>query len=252
MRVKKVSIVMPTRNESENINIVLRLISKAISGLPYDFEVIIPDYSDDETPHLARKAAEKYGLNLQVIDVDKPGRGYAMIMGVNHATGDAYILMDADISHDPKVIPRFLEEFEKGDVEIVSASRFPPIGWSEEHTFFHYWGNRFSTFGINMLFAGHGRLKLTDTENGYCLFSKRAWDIISLDAPGWTFEAQMFCRILKYRIPIREIKSLEKKRYGNYAKLKVMKVIWKIAARVILERFGWPRRYQKDRRDTTK
>lgn len=237
--------MIPTRNESESIEMLLKQIAEHTTGLPYKFEVIIPDYSKDRTPELARSAAKKYGLDLRVMNVDKPGRGYAMILGVNSARGDAYILMDADISHDPKVIPKFLEEFEKGDVEVVSASRFPPIGWSEEHTFFHYWGNRMSTFGINMLFGGWGGWKLTDTENGYCLFSKKAWDTIALDAPGWTFEAQMFCRMLKHRIPFREISSMEKKRYGNYAKLKVMRVAWKIAARVLLERFGWPKIYLK-------
>jgi len=82
------------------------------------------------------------------------------------------------------------------------------------------------------LFSG----RLTDTQNGFGAMTKEVWEKLELDSDEWTFETQMFCRALKRGISIKEIPSIERKRMGGRAKLRVIDVAWKMALMVLKER----------------
>jgi hypothetical protein len=139
-------------------------------------------------------------------------------------------LADGDGSHDPRYIHRLLEAYVPGSV--VMASRFPPLGWSDEHTFFHYCGNRIAVATVNLLFHAN----VSDVTNGFGIMSRDVWNRLGLDSDSWSFDTQIICRALKRGIRIIEIPTFEPKRLGGQAKLGLLDAAWRIGGRVFLER----------------
>jgi len=224
------SVVMGTRNESECIGEVVKGLTSALPKIPFNVELIIADYSEDDTLDRAIAASKDCSLDVVPVRVKRPGRGYALRVGVEHAKYDLICLADGDGSHDPRYIPRLLEAYELGC--IVMASRFPPLGWSDEHSFFHYYGNRIAVATVNLLF----RANVSDITNGFGIMSRDVWDRLSLDSDHWSFDAQIICRALKRGIRVVEIPSFEPKRSGGKAKLNFLDAFWRIGGRVLLER----------------
>ncbi|XP_022248985.1 dolichol-phosphate mannosyltransferase subunit 1-like isoform X2 [Limulus polyphemus] len=107
----KFSILLPTYNEKENLPIIVWLISKYMDECGYDFEIIIiDDGSPDGTLEVAQQLEKIYGKDKIVLRPreKKLGLGTAYVHGINHASGNFVIIMDADLSHHPKFIPEFI------------------------------------------------------------------------------------------------------------------------------------------------
>lgn len=223
------SLVMATRNESECIVEIIRKLDSILSKLPLNTELIIADYSEDDTLELAVAAGKSCSLKIVPLKVGRPGRGYAVKKGVEVACFDLICLIDGDGNHDPKYIPRLLEAYKQGC--IVSPTRFPPLGWSEEHTFFHYFGNRLVVTTFNLLFGSN----VSDITNGFYLMSRTVWDCIHPDSSHWSLDTQIICRALKRGIDVIEIPYYEPKRQGGRASLKLSNVFWRIGGRIFLE-----------------
>jgi glycosyltransferase involved in cell wall biosynthesis len=223
------SLVMATRNEAEAVGKIVSKLAKVLLLLPIRTELIIADYSEDNTIDLAVSAASKYGLRIVPLKIGQPGRGLAIRTGVRHTNFNLICLIDGDGNHDPRYIPKFLEAYKLGS--IVSATRFPPLGWSEEHTFLHYFGNRIATFSFNLLFQGN----ISDITNGFYLMSRKIWDSLELSSNKWSLDAQIICKALKKGIEIVEISYFEPKRRGGQASLNLLTAFWRIGGRVLLE-----------------
>lgn len=100
-----VSIVVPTRNEANKIPILLKSLGRSHHK---NLEILVADYmSSDGTPQIARS------LGARVIEVDKPGVGYASFLAVNKAKGDIIIRTDADAIFPPQIIDYTIKQFEK-------------------------------------------------------------------------------------------------------------------------------------------
>jgi glycosyltransferase involved in cell wall biosynthesis len=226
---KGLSLIMATRNESECIEEIVRKLTLVLSKLPLNAELIVADYSEDDTLNIAVATAESYSIKTVPLEVDHPGRGYALRAGVKEACYDLICLLDGDGNHDPKYIPKLLEAHKPGC--ITAASRFPPFGWSEEHTFFHYYGNRLAVVAVNLLF----RAKISDISNGFYIMSREVWNCLSPDSDHWSFDAQIICRALKRGVDIIEIPYYEPKRRGGRASLNLVTAFWRIGGRVLLE-----------------
>jgi len=89
----KLSIIMPSKNEAEGIAYALESWIRVCEGL--DYEIIVVDDSDDETPLIVKKYAEKY-QNIKLIYGERKGVGAARNLGFKHSTGEIIIWSDAD------------------------------------------------------------------------------------------------------------------------------------------------------------
>ena len=102
----KYSVLLPTYNEKENLPIIVWLIVKYFNEASIDFEIIIiDDGSPDGTLAAAKQLQDIYGEERIVLRPreKKLGLGTAYVHGMKHAKGDFIIIMDADLSHHPKV-----------------------------------------------------------------------------------------------------------------------------------------------------
>jgi len=142
----KIVVVIPTFNEAENIEAIIdSLFLLRIEGLNV---LIVDDNSPDGTGEIADRIAQKKPEQVAVIHrTGKMGLGTAYITGFNWALdqgADLVIQMDADFSHSPDYIPRFLELIETNDV--VVGSRYVSGGrldenWGWGRWFLSWWAN---------------------------------------------------------------------------------------------------------------
>jgi len=124
-----ISIVIPTYNEKDNIKKLVSEIENALGKLNYEV-IFVDDNSPDGTADSIRKLDKK---NIRVIErAGKLGLASAVVAGVQKSKGDIIVVMDADISHPPEVIPKMIENI-CGGCDIAVGSRFVSgggvVGW---------------------------------------------------------------------------------------------------------------------------
>ena len=117
------SIVVPTHNETTNVGLLHGRIAAVFQGLPdYDFELIFSDDSTDQTPQVIARLHEA-DPRVKLIRMSRRfGQSIAITAGLDYASGDAVIMMDADLQDPPEVIPQLLAAWKDGN-EIVYVQR---------------------------------------------------------------------------------------------------------------------------------
>jgi dolichol-phosphate mannosyltransferase len=126
LEVCEVSLIVPTRNEEESIPALVQRLSSVLGHVNY--EVILVDDSEDDTPRVALAAAAEYDLTLSVVHRDaeerQGGLSTAVLAGIDAARGGYVCVMDADLQHPPELIGEMLEAAAVGNSDIVIASRY--------------------------------------------------------------------------------------------------------------------------------
>jgi glycosyltransferase involved in cell wall biosynthesis len=121
---KKVSIITPFYNESEGVDSFYEALCPIFSQISkLDFEVVcIDDGSSDDTLNKLISVADN-DSRFHVIELSRNfGKEAALTAGIDAATGDAVIPIDADLQDPPELIPEMIKEWEKG-AEVVLAKR---------------------------------------------------------------------------------------------------------------------------------
>ena len=111
----KVSVVVPTHNERENVARLHERLAKVFAALPdADFELIFCDDSGNDTPAVVAGLHEKDPRVKLVRLSRRHGQSVAISAGIDHASGDAIVLMDADLQDPPEALPRLIEKWRAG------------------------------------------------------------------------------------------------------------------------------------------
>ncbi|MGR6741157.1 glycosyltransferase [Microbacterium sp. F1-18] len=118
------TIVVPTFNEGPNVVELLRRIGDAVDDRM--IEVVFVDDSTDDTPAIIERAARAADFPVRLIHRDEPvaGLGGAVVEGIRAANSSWCLVMDGDLQHPPEDIPRLLARADRGDVDVVVASRY--------------------------------------------------------------------------------------------------------------------------------
>ncbi|MBI4286756.1 MAG: glycosyltransferase [Chloroflexi bacterium] len=124
----KVSVVIPTYNERENITPLVEQLDRALSGFSYE-AVFVDDDSKDGTAELIRSLAGKYPVRV-VVRQNERGLASAVVEGIKHVSGDTIVVMDADLQHPPEVIPSLVAAVQDS-TGIAIASRYVKGGGCE-------------------------------------------------------------------------------------------------------------------------
>lgn len=135
---KIISILVPCYNEEVVLNQFYQRLSQVITNIPqYDFQfMFINDGSKDQTLDIMRELHEK-DSRVSYVNLSRNfGKEIAMIAGIDYLTGDAAIIMDADLQDPPELIPEMISWWEKG-YQDVSAKRRSRAGES----FFKKWSS---------------------------------------------------------------------------------------------------------------
>jgi len=119
-----VSIIVPTLNEAENITPLLERIHAVLDQQDYDFEIVFSDgASTDATTEIIQVWQDKANVVLVENEQGK-GLASAVIAGARAASHDVLVVMDADLSHPPEVIPDLLEPLMSETADMVVGSRY--------------------------------------------------------------------------------------------------------------------------------
>jgi len=113
---KKISILVPTYNEQEVLEALYQRLGKlANDNKAYDFEFLfVNDGSRDKTLEIIKDYAEADDRVSYVNLSRNYGKEIAMIAGFDHVTGDAMVIIDADLQDPPELIPKMIKYWEKG------------------------------------------------------------------------------------------------------------------------------------------
>jgi len=166
---KKALVVLPTYNEAKNIEKVIeKIFAQQEKTKIWEIYVLVVDSeSKDNTQLIVKKLQKKY-KNLFLLSTKKMGLGRAYIYGFSYGLEkiNPYLFfeMDADLSHDPSLLPHFFEKIEKG-ADFVIGSRYIkggsiPKEWGLHRKVFSIIGNLIARFGFM-------KLKITDWTSGY-------------------------------------------------------------------------------------
>ena len=122
-----VSIVTTTFNEREYIPVFVARVREALKNVPHEV-IVVDDSSPDGTYEVARKLADK------AYRVYKFGQSRGLLYGIERASYPVVITLDADLENPPELIPKLLEEFKRGNYDILVASRMSLPRLSEKIT----------------------------------------------------------------------------------------------------------------------
>ena len=171
-----VSVVVPTRNEARNLEIVLPAIAAV---RPAVHEIIVVDgNSTDGSIDVARRVLP----SVKAITQTRKGKGNAMACGFAAATGDVIVMFDADGSADPAEIPAFVSALVAG-ADFAKGSRFAPGGGSDDITLLRRTGNAGLNGVANALF-GTAYSDLCYGYNAFWVDLLPLLDLPPIDAPA--------------------------------------------------------------------
>ena len=140
-----VSVVIPSYNEAANIGWVLDRIPHTVNEI-----ILVDGRSTDDTIAVARR----HRPDVVVIEELTPGKGAAVRAGLQAATCDFVVMLDADGSMDPREIDLFIDSLADGN-EIVKGTRFVTDGGSDDITRMRRFGNATFVRLANVMFDGH-------------------------------------------------------------------------------------------------
>lgn len=119
----KLSIVIPIYNECEVFGLMYERLSAILSGLGTSYElVLVDDGSRDGTPKMLRALAHEDPAVTAIFLSRNFGKESALTAGLEHAAGDAVIIMDADLQDPPELIPEMLRAWREG-ADVVCMRR---------------------------------------------------------------------------------------------------------------------------------
>ena len=122
---KKISIIIPAYNEEESIPYLeKRLVTLMDNIKDYEFEILfINDGSKDKTLELIKDLRKKDERFCYVNFSRNFGKETAMIAGLDYATGDAVIIIDADLQDPPELIPELIKYWEEGYDDVYAKRK---------------------------------------------------------------------------------------------------------------------------------
>ncbi len=227
----RISVVIPTRNEAQNLHYVLPHIPPVVS------EVILVDgHSTDDTITVARQLLP----SIRIIKQQGRGKGDALRVGFAASTGDIIVMIDADGSTDPNEITRFVEVLLQGN-DFAKGSRFIEGGGSHDITLLRTLGNLWLSQLVNMLFG----TRYSDLCYGYNAFWKRSIDCVHLDCTGFEIETQLNIRMHKAGLKIVEVPSIERPRLFGQSNLRTFRDGWRVLKMIVSERMTLTRAGKK-------
>ncbi|XP_015521300.1 dolichol-phosphate mannosyltransferase subunit 1 [Neodiprion virginianus] len=202
----KYSILLPTYNERDNLPIIIWLIVKYMEKSQCAYEVIvIDDGSPDGTLEVAKELQKIYGEDKILLRPreKKLGLGTAYIHGIKHASGNFIVIMDADLSHHPKFIPKMIELQRYLDLDIVSGTRYIGDGGVYGWDFRRKLISRGANFITQLLL----RPGASDLTGSFRLYKKDVLEklIKSCVSKGYVFQMEMIIRARQFNYQIGEV-----------------------------------------------
>lgn len=216
----KYSIIIPTYNERENIPTLILLLVEQFGLLGLAFQVVVvDDNSPDGTQAVVKELQQQHGqYTIELVTRPrKLGLGSAYMHGLQYATGDFVILMDADLSHHPKYIPEFIKRQRETQCDIVTGTRYRKpggiVGWR-----FH---RKLISWGANTLASVLLRSSVSDLTGAFRLYKRGCLEKLLplITSKGYAFQMEVVIRAQRLKLRIEEVPIVFVDRIHGVSKL---------------------------------
>jgi len=216
----KILIFSATYNEAKNIALLI----KAIEELNVNADILV---IDDNSPDKTWQVVQDYSKNKKniylIIREKKMGLDSAHKLAFEYSINNNYdflITIDADLTHDPKKIPQFINELKKNPFVLgsrfVEGGSFDSKGWRRVLSIF---GNKFIKIMFNI-----NCHEFTTAFRGYNLKKLKNFDLREVKSKGYSFFMETIYLINKKKIPIKEIPIYARLRHKGTSKIERIEI----------------------------
>jgi len=227
------SVIVPTRNESECIEKTLGKIVETLEQGKIGYEILVmDDNSKDGTKEKVAKLAEK-NPNIRLVNRSEPyGFGYSIRDGIRMAKGEYSVIMMADLSDDPALLPKIKERMDGGipqnsasyrgsdtdaGCDAVVCSRFMNGSEVRRYPFLKMVSNRLFNWTVGVAF----NLGTGDASNAYKCFRTSIARELPVESMGFQVSAEILIRMKLKGAKICEIPASWEDRSAGEAKFKL-------------------------------
>ena len=225
------SIIIPIYNEENDVAILLNQLANVkfppfLEKVEY---IIVDDHSTDQSASRVNSfISGRSEFRFYRHEVNK-GKGAAVKTGIGFASGDLFLIQDADLELSPSDIPSMLNAIKELNVEFINGSRYLPGVVRPLASYKRYMGNKFFTNLTSVLI----NVRLTDMACGYKLIHRNLYNKIVLKEDRFGFEAELIIKALRIKrnnvaeVPVKYFprNAGEGKKLNN---LDAFKILWTI------------------------
>jgi dolichol-phosphate mannosyltransferase len=239
VRMQRALVIIPTYNELENVRTIIPEILRQDERLEV---LVVDDNSPDGTADEVRRMMAG-NPRIHILEREKKmGLGTAYVAGFKHAIANGYdyvFEMDADHSHDPATLPRFLAAIE--DYDLVLGSRYIQgvnvINWPMKRLLLSYFANQYTRIVTG--------LPVRDATGGFKCFRIAVLKSIDLDrvrSNGYSFQIEMSFKAWKKGYRLYEIPIIFMDRRVGISKMskkivrEAVTMVWRLRLQSILGR----------------
>jgi dolichol-phosphate mannosyltransferase len=223
----KILVIIPTHQEAENI---VAIIPRILAAVPEAHVLVVDDASTDGTPDLAENLDAGREQITVIRRTTKDGLGNAYRVGFAWGLErdfDILCEIDADLSHDPSVLPELISPVALG-AQLAIGSRYIPggaiVGWPKKRLALSRWGNRYVALMLG--------LAINDATAGFRAFDAniiRKCQLVDTRSDGYMFQVETTYRLVRSGSRIVEIPIVFTERLLGHSKMKssiVKEALW--------------------------
>jgi glycosyltransferase involved in cell wall biosynthesis len=224
---KRVSIVMPARNEEDRIPATLRAYGTYFNALKkdgiLDFEIVVVNNgSTDRTVEVVENIMKEFEPGCIRLIQSEAGKGVAITTGFQDALlrpNDLIGFVDADMATAPRYYYELVEKLDSYD-GIIASRNMPGAVVTPPRPFLKKWGRKLFFDSLVRLFFG---ISYYDTQCGAKLFTRKAIETIvpHITVTQWAYDIDLLYLCKKYGFKVREIPTVWHDQAGS--KLKIMR-----------------------------
>lgn len=219
----KLTVIIPCYNEESSI---AKVVENVLAVDEADEILIVDDGSTDGTRDVLKQIETSNHNGVRVLyHEENLGKGAALTTGFKAATGDIFLIQDADFEYDPREYPVLLKPIREGIATVVYGSRFLG-GPRKAMLFWNMVANKSLTLATNILYNSI----LSDMETCYKVFRSDVVRDMKINARGFEFEPEFTAKVLKKGIRIYEVPiSYNGREYNQGKKIKwtdAPKALW--------------------------
>ncbi len=228
----KALVILPTYNERENLAPMVEQIFR--EGPMFDI-LVIDDGSPDGTGVLADELKARYPGRLAVIHRQaKLGLATAYLAGFRYGIQHRYdylFEMDADFSHNPQYLPKFIETINKTGADVVLGSRYVDGGGVTKWPWYRQWISRGGSLYASTLLG----LGIKDLTGGFKCFRREvleALDLARIQSSGYGFQIELTYRAVQAGFTVVEMPIIFEERRQGQSKMSpaiFLEAFWVVA-----------------------
>jgi len=232
----KLSIIVPTFNEEENIEKFLTDTNRVLKQNKTSHElIVVDDIGKDDTRIIVKKLMKKIP-EIKLIEKDtNTGLTPAMFDGYNYASGEYLGAMDADLCHDPKYLKEMVDILDKDQADFVIGSRYIKGSKYVGKPFLNKLAGKAGKFVIQFIL----NLPCKDTSNNFRIFKRKIWSDIKgeLKSTGNIMFVEIIWLAHRKHYRIKEIPTTYIERRFGKSKLKIARETFRFFKNIIKMRF---------------